>query len=332
MRQKLNSMKVSILVPVYRVEKYIERCARSLFEQTYDDIEYVFVDDCSPDRSIDILKSILNDYPARKQSVKIVHHEKNRGLAVARNTAIDAAKGEFVVWVDSDDYVDTSMIEKVIAKQKECDADIVCFDTKVIYANRLGHFFNADYLGGHDFTCKILTEEAPHQLWGHFIRRTLYSSYDIKAIEDINQSEDFYVMSMLAYYSKIVASLHESLYIYDMSNQNSYSNNFSSQSERQIKETFRILHVFFSDKGQDFNYSLSIGEIRSIAFRMKNLSIIDNDKELYDNLVRQLDLTDKSLWKYVPGYNRMVFYLKRKKYVKMYTLLLAFCKKVMNLR
>ena len=64
--------KVSILVPVYGVEKYIERCARSLFEQTYDNIEYIFVDDCTKDRSIGILQKVLEDYPNRKNQVKIL--------------------------------------------------------------------------------------------------------------------------------------------------------------------------------------------------------------------------------------------------------------------
>ena len=72
--------KVSILVPVYGVEKYIERCARSLFEQTYDNIEYIFVDDCTKDRSIEILQKVLEDYPNRKNQVKILHHEKNTSV------------------------------------------------------------------------------------------------------------------------------------------------------------------------------------------------------------------------------------------------------------
>lgn len=72
----MENKKVSILVPVYGVEKYIERCARSLFEQTYDNIEYIFVDDCTKDRSIEILQKVLEDYPNRKKQVEILHHEK----------------------------------------------------------------------------------------------------------------------------------------------------------------------------------------------------------------------------------------------------------------
>ena len=104
-------MKVSILVPVYGVEKYIERCARSLFEQTYEDLEYIFVDDCSPDNSIEILKNTLENYPKRKEQVKIIHHDKNQGLSGARNTALSHATGDYVIFVDSDDEVCRSCID-----------------------------------------------------------------------------------------------------------------------------------------------------------------------------------------------------------------------------
>ena len=65
--------KVSICVPVYGVEKYIERCARSLFEQTYEDVEYVFVDDCTQDRSVELLQNVIENYPSRKDKVRIIH-------------------------------------------------------------------------------------------------------------------------------------------------------------------------------------------------------------------------------------------------------------------
>lgn len=84
---------VSILVPVYGVEKYIERCARSIFEQTYRNLDIVFVDDCSPDKSIEILKRVLEDCPKRKAQTRIIRHEQNRGLAAARNTVVAAATG-----------------------------------------------------------------------------------------------------------------------------------------------------------------------------------------------------------------------------------------------
>ena len=91
---------VSIGVPIYNVESYIERCARSLFEQTYVHIEYIFIDDNSPDDSIGILKATLEDYPARMQQVKIVRQPVNVGSSAVRNKAVSMMSGEFVMWVD----------------------------------------------------------------------------------------------------------------------------------------------------------------------------------------------------------------------------------------
>ena len=80
--------KVSIVVPIFGVEKYIERCARSLFEQTYDKIEFIFVNDCTNDSSIVILHKVIKDYPIRHRDIKVISHESNRGLAAARNTGL----------------------------------------------------------------------------------------------------------------------------------------------------------------------------------------------------------------------------------------------------
>ena len=79
--------KVSVIIPIYGVEKYIERCARSLFEQTLDDIEFVFVNDCTQDKSMEVLQTIIDKYPNRKGQVRIVHHEVNKGKGRALKTA-----------------------------------------------------------------------------------------------------------------------------------------------------------------------------------------------------------------------------------------------------
>ena len=86
---------VSIIVPLYNVEKYIERCAISLFEQSYPNIEYVFVNDCTPDKSINVLGRVVGRYPNRSSQTKIINHDRNRGVAVSRNTGLDHCTGEF---------------------------------------------------------------------------------------------------------------------------------------------------------------------------------------------------------------------------------------------
>lgn len=102
--------KVSVIIPVYKVEKFVERCVRSLMEQTMDGIEYIFVDDASPDDSILILHKVLVDYPERSERVKILVHSENKGLPAARNTGLAVAKGEYVFHCDSDDFVEKDLL------------------------------------------------------------------------------------------------------------------------------------------------------------------------------------------------------------------------------
>lgn len=120
-----DSPKVSIIVPVYNVEKYIEQCARSIFEQTYQNLEIIFVNDCTPDGSIDVLQQLINEYPARKQQTQIINHSNNRGLAAARATGIKNCTGKYVLNIDSDDYIETSMVSTLIKVATDGDCDIV---------------------------------------------------------------------------------------------------------------------------------------------------------------------------------------------------------------
>lgn len=97
--------KVSIIIPIYKAEDFIEECAISLFSQTYENIEYLFVNDCTPDNSIEILKETLNHFPKRQNQVKVITQNHNQGQAAARNKALDTFTGDFVAFVDSDDYL-----------------------------------------------------------------------------------------------------------------------------------------------------------------------------------------------------------------------------------
>ena len=103
--------KVSLVVSVYNVSRYVERCVRSLFEQTLEDVEFVFVDDGSTDGSMDIVLRVLEEYPNRKGQVEIIRHASNMGTAATKRDGMLAAKGEYVQVVDSDDYVERNMAE-----------------------------------------------------------------------------------------------------------------------------------------------------------------------------------------------------------------------------
>lgn len=120
--------KVSTIVPVYNAEKYISKCLDSLINQTLKDIEIICVDDYSTDNSL----AILQDYASKDSRIKIIAFETKQNAAIARNKGLEVATGEFLGFVDSDDYIDLDFYEKLYHKAKETDADIVKAETLII--------------------------------------------------------------------------------------------------------------------------------------------------------------------------------------------------------
>ena len=119
----MNYPKISIIIPVYNVEKYLRECLDSCVNQTLKDIEIICVEDCSPDNSI----KILEEYQQKDSRIKILKHETNKNLGAARNTGLENATGEYIWFVDSDDYIDTKACQILYDAIKDFDVDMLCF-------------------------------------------------------------------------------------------------------------------------------------------------------------------------------------------------------------
>lgn len=262
---------VSILVPVYGVEKYIERCARSLFEQTYDNLEYIFVDDCSPDNSIAILKRVMEDYPERKEQVRIIRHERNRGLAAARNTALDAAQGSFLSHVDSDDYLDRDAIRLLVEKQVETGADIVSGNYYAIKPTGIKKMFEPDYSDQHEMMQRVISPVFAHYaIWHRLIKLSLYNNHHIRALERVDYNEDLQQFVPLVYYAKTVAKINECIYYYDCTNMDSYESTllYNEQSWYQVVESVLFVDDFLADKEPEYQHLSHQASIRFFKLRM----------------------------------------------------------------
>ena len=122
---------VSVIIPVYKVEPYMARCARSLFGQTLQDIEFLFIDDCSPDRSIEVMREVLAEFPGRKDQVTVFRMPRNSGQAAVRMQGMAMARGEYVIHCDSDDYADVNAYATLYGKARAEDLDIVTCDVSV---------------------------------------------------------------------------------------------------------------------------------------------------------------------------------------------------------
>lgn len=206
--------KVSVIIPVYKAEQYIEKCARSLFEQTLDDIEFIFIDDCTPDNSIDILKCLIRDYPHRKSQVKIIHNEENKGISTTRNIGLNNSTGEYIIHCDSDDWIDDDLYEKLYLKAIEEKSDIVLCDFIREESGNLKirkEFLNENV---EEYVKAILTTKLSPYLWNKLVSRNLYLKYNIFFPDGINIREDFYALVKLFYYSKKISRISDSYYHY----------------------------------------------------------------------------------------------------------------------
>lgn len=236
--------KVSVIVPVYNVEKYIERCARSLMEQTLDDIEYIFVDDCTPDHSMDILEKVLMEYPERRMHTKIIHHKKNAGSATVRNTGLNNATGDYVIHCDSDDWVDKNMYEMMYLKAKETDADIVTTDYYEEHLKR--SIIRKQAYPNNPIDCirKMLSGDLHCGIWNKLVKREIYRKNDIHFPDGINMWEDVLTTIPLFYHALKIVYLPEAYYHYVQYNADSYTKCMKESSLQNLIIAVKSLESF----------------------------------------------------------------------------------------
>ena len=245
---------VSVLVPVYGVEKYIERSARSIFEQTYENLEIIFVNDCTPDSSIDILRHVLSEYPTRVSQTRIMTHDTNKGLAAARKTALLASSGYYIQNYDSDDYVDVDMIQQMVALAQDEDADIIVCDYKQVYESD-GHYRYIKVSPSLDpETClhQILSGKVHSSLCNKLIKKSLYIENDILPIEGLNMREDLSVMYKLMYYAYKIAYIPKAYYYYVQTGTGYTAQKMSlSHQKNAIQLTDEMEKFFYKHKASD---------------------------------------------------------------------------------
>ncbi|WP_300232234.1 glycosyltransferase family 2 protein [uncultured Alistipes sp.] len=248
---------ISVLVPVYGVERWIGDCARSLFSQTmWEGIEFIFVDDASPDASIEILGKALAEYPARVAQTRLLHHPENRGLAAARRTAIEAARGKWLLHADSDDIVMPSAALELLAEaEKHPEADLVFG----------GYFASED--PAHASTGRRLDFLPPrwsrerwlgvllaqshriaNRTWGLLIRRSLCTQHNIYPVEGIDFAEDYAVVPRLMHAARGIAAVRRPLYGYRAARDGSYMRRLDARAAAQYVAANRVVTDYL--KGQ----------------------------------------------------------------------------------
>ena len=268
----MNNMKVSILVPIYNVEKFFLRCLESLFSQTYTNIEYVFVNDCTPDNSMTILMDMLQKYPSRATMVKIINNPENQGIAIVRNTLLENATGEYILFVDSDDWIEKDMVEKLVERATSTDADIVGCDYYEDYPDNMV-IRKQHYPSDHIEAIKAMTLlRIKGVLWKLFIRRDLIVKNHLSFIPNIHFGEDYIFCCKLFYFAKSVSAVDKALYHYVQYNPNNYCSTNSDKRIESFANAIRMVETFYKEKGV---YEILEPELQQRKFLCKSSYVLD---------------------------------------------------------
>ena len=229
--------KVSVIVPFYNVEGYIEKCLETLVNQTLEDIEIILVNDGSKDRSIEIVNKFLEAYPD-----KLVYLEKeNGGLSDARNYAIPYVKGEYIAFLDSDDYVEKDMYQKMYELAKKENSDMVECDFYWEYPDKLKKDVGVIYNGK-----KEMLEKVRVVAWNKLIRREILEKTEVKFPKGYRYEDVEFTYKLVPFIEKV--SFLKKPCVHYIQREGSISN---SQNER-TKEIFDVLdHVidYYKEKG-----------------------------------------------------------------------------------
>lgn len=235
--------KISIIVPVYNVENYLERCLNSLVNQTLNDIEIIIINDGSPDNSQDIIDDFAKKYPEKIVSLTI----PNGGVSNARNIGLDKATGEYVGFVDSDDFVDITMYEQLYDKAKKDNADIVVSGYSKLYVRttidfNLGH----TELFGKPFveSPEMIIKGVPY-IWNKIFKRSMLEEHHVR-FEHFKIFEDLLFTYKNYLYANKISKVDRALYYYRNIRDGSVTNTFNEK----FFDIFKVIDSLYNCANQ----------------------------------------------------------------------------------
>lgn len=262
--------KVSVIIPVYNVAPYIERCARSLFKQTLDDIEYIFIDDCTPDDSMKVLLSVIEEYRHRlaeeRKVVRIDRMPANSGQAAVRRHGIQLATGDYVIHCDSDDWVDTDLYKTMYQEAVRSDADIVKCPIRDEYKDN-GTTRPYRNLPS---SCNEILENWWHNsegmfCWNKLVRRSIYTDNKLKPFDGVNMWEDNGLMLRLFYYAKGFSQIEGPVYHYNQANIGAMTNGYGKDKIDQMIRCACLIGDFFNEKPDGMKYRKTVLTLKFLA-------------------------------------------------------------------
>ena len=249
---------VSIIVPIYKVEDYIRECIDSILAQTYPYFELILVDDGSPDNC----GRICDDYAKGDNRIKVVH-KVNGGISSARNAGLEVAKGEWIMHVDGDDWIEPDMIESLIEAAQITGADMVIGDF-VKYGPSAGYNKLPTWGSDKKKSMSNYLAYTMTTIWGSIARRSLYADHSLKSPEGISYCEDFHLIVRLCHFANKIVNVHRPFYHYRY-RPTSIMSNMNGKTEADEQWVYQDTIRFFKELGvyEDYRKVMSWRVLKS---------------------------------------------------------------------
>lgn len=215
----MSKYRISLIAPIYGVEKYIKQFAETALGQTYQDLQFVFVNDGTKDASMEVLEQLIQEKFEHLRSRITIVNKENGGLPSARKAGLDHAEGEYVLFADSDDWLELDAVEKVMAKADETGADIIYFDLIKEYGHKTSYKRERDYTAATKdrFIVNIFNYKSHGYTVTKCFRKSLYTD-NLVYMPKLGMHEDIYLMSQIIFYAKSLVHIPEALYHYRKDN------------------------------------------------------------------------------------------------------------------
>lgn len=265
-------IKVSLIIPVFNASKYIGRCLESIKLQTYRNLEVIFVEDCSTDDSLAKVKDFAACKEVNDLQIIILQHETNRGVAAARNTAMDAATGDYVYSLDADDYIDADTIALMVDEAQLKQADIVGIEWMMTFEKNGRHMHQPEVTTGVEMFRMMCHGVMRWNLWLFLIKRSLIEEQGLRFTEQVNMGEDMMLMMKLSLQAQKVSIIHKPLYYY-VQVASSVSKVWSQELMDQITQNVSEVESFLEGKYKE--------EINCLKLNQKLPLLISSKKDDY---------------------------------------------------
>lgn len=295
--------KVSVVLPVYNAEKYIERTVKTLLCQTLNDVEFIIIDDGSTDNSLKIITCIIDSYPEKESRIKLISRE-NRGVAVTRSQGIALATGDYIAFLDSDDWVEPDWLELMYLKAIDDNSDAVVCDYFNEHAKGAVRIYQAASHSNDLCVSNLFMDKISNCNWNKMVARKLFLENDITFNSKYSLGEDFLVTFKIFMNAKKISFIQKPLYHYNLTNLSSLAKNVTEQSLDGLLGVVNDTSMILSEKGklEKFDYELKYfkNKVRNIFIMQSIGNQLRKERALQlfneSNLLIKLGTAPKALW------------------------------------